>query len=489
MSRGVSVVNLPTGVTPPVESLAGLPVYIGSAPIHMSADKAPRLNEPVLVRTKAEAVAALGYMDAEGTAGSKKFRFTLCEAISAHFVIGNVGPIVLVNVLDPATHRTIVTSEARTIGADGSVKLAVKHPYPASVVVKDVTDVTTYVLGTDYTFAVNSDGEGVLAIIDGGAIDVADVVHVTYNWLNPDAVVASDVIGDVDALTQEKTGMELIAEVFPRFRLVPGQVLAPGFMADPAVTAVALAKASNINGHFNAIVVADIPTDDVAVYTGAAAWKNANSYTDPDLIACWPMGKLGGVLYHLSTLTAARAMRTDADNDGIPYESPSNKSLPIDSIALDDGTEVILSPDAAGSLNDQGIVTALNFVSGWRLWGNRTGAYPGNTDPADAFIPFVRMRAWNKAVLVLSHWQRVDNPMNRRKLEATVDSENIRLNALSGRGFIIGARVYLDPNLNQSTDLLDGKVTYSVAWMPPPPQDEIVFQVEIDPSYLSTLFA
>jgi len=491
MARGVNVVNLPTGVTPPVQSTAGLPVYVGSAPIHMSADKTAKLNQPILAYNLAEASAALGFMDAEGSAGAKKFAFTLCEAMSAHFKVGNVGPIVLINVLDPATHKLEVAAEARTIGADGTVKLANLHPYPSSVVVKDATDASTYKLGDDYTFTVNSAGEGVLAVVTDGGIDVGDIVHVTYDKLVPGDVDAADVIGAVDAGTQLKTGLELVAEVFPRFLMVPGQILAPGFTTDPTVTAVARAKAASINGHFNAIVLADIPATaaGVDVYSEAGAWKNTNSYTDPDMVVCWPMGRLGDTLYHLSTLTAARAMRTDADNDGIPYESPSNKAIPIDSLALSDGTEVVLDPIAAEALNGQGIVTALNFIGGWRLWGNRTAAYPANTDPADAFIPFVRMRAWNTSVIVLSHWQRVDNPMNRRKIESVVDSENIRLNALAGRGFILGARVELREELNPVISLLDGQVIYSVSWMPPPPMSGITFNVEVDPSYLSTLFA
>jgi uncharacterized protein len=488
MSRGVQVVNLPTGVTPSVQSLAGLPVYVGSAPVHMSSDKTAKLNQPILAYTLAEATAALGFFDAAGSAGAKKFDFTLCEAMSAHFKIENVGPIVLINVLDPDAHNTAVTAEAHTLGSDGTSTLTHAHPWPASVVVK--VSGTTKTLATDYTFTINNSGQGIVTRVSTGTITAGAAITVDYDYLTPSAVDAADVIGEVDAGTQAKTGLELVSEVFPRFRLVPGQVLAPGFMTDATVTSVALAKASSINGHFRAIVLADIPatTAGVDVYTEAAAWKATNSYTDPDMVVCWPMGRLGDTLYHLSTLTAVRAMKTDADNDGIPYESPSNKALPIDSIALADGTEVVLDPVAAETLNAQGIVTALNFIGGWVLWGNRTGAYPGNTDPADAFVPFVRMRAWNQAVLVQSHWRRVDNPMSRRKVESVVDSENIRLNALAGRGFILGARVFLDPALNSVTDLLDGKTTYSVRWMPPPPMADITFNVEVDPSYLANLF-
>jgi phage tail sheath protein FI len=360
---------------------------------------------------------------------------------------------------------------------------------PSTVVVQDSTDTTTYVLGTHYTFALNAAGEGTITRVSTGTITAGATLHVAYSYLKPTEVLAADIVGTVDASTQLKTGLELVAEVFPRFRMVPGQVLAPGFSTDATVKSAMVAKASNINGNFRALALADIPTASVAVYSAAAAWKSTNGYTDVDLVTFWPMGRLGDTLYHLSTLTAARAMQTDADNDGIPYESPSNKNIPIDSLALSNGTEVVLDTVAAASLNSQGIVTALNFIGGWKLWGNRTAVYPGNTDPADAFIPLARMRAWNTGVIVLSHWQRVDNPMNRRKIEAVVDTENIRMNALAARGFIIGARVEFREEDNPVTGLLDGQAVYAVSWMPPPPMDGITFNVEVDPSYLASLFA
>jgi phage tail sheath protein FI len=199
------------------------------------------------------------------------------------------------------------------------------------------------------------------------------------------------------------------------------------------------------------------------------------------------MGRLGDVLYHLSTLIAARCMTTDADNTGTPCESPSNKRLPIDGIALADGTEVVLDDVAANSLNDQGITTAINS-SGWRAWGNRTAAYPASTDPADTFINFARMRVWNTGVLVLSHKQKVDNNLNRRQIESVVDSENIRLNGLAASGKLLGGRVEFREENNPVTNLLDGQAVYSFLWSPPPPMQGITFNVEVDTSYLATLF-
>lgn len=57
-----------------------------------------------------------------------------------------------------------------------------------NVVVKDVTDVTTYVLNTDYTLDA---ARGLITIIAGGGISTDDVIHITYDQ---DAVTMDQVI-------------------------------------------------------------------------------------------------------------------------------------------------------------------------------------------------------------------------------------------------------------------------------------------------------
>ncbi|MEW5725968.1 MAG: phage tail sheath C-terminal domain-containing protein, partial [Thermodesulfobacteriota bacterium] len=151
--------------------------------------------------------------------------------------------------------------------------------------------------------------------------------------------------------------------------------------------------------------------------------------------------------------------------------------------------EVWLGPDQAAYLNGQGLVTALNFVGGWKLWGNRTGAYPANTDPKDAFISNRRMFNWIANTIILTAWQRVDYPINRRLVQTIVESLNDWLNGLASRGAILGGRVEFLEEENPSTDLADGVIRFHVYVTPPSPAREINFTVEYDPSYLQTLFA
>ena len=76
-----------------------------------------------------------------------------------------------------------------------------------------------------------------------------------------------------------------------------------------------------------------------------SAEKNANNLTDNQLIVCWPKVSLEGVKFWLSTQLACLICQTDASNNDIPYVSPSNKSLQMDS-AVANGVEVWLGPDS-----------------------------------------------------------------------------------------------------------------------------------------------
>jgi phage tail sheath protein FI len=294
----------------------------------------------------------------------------------------------------------------------------------------------------------------------------------------------------VDGATGVYTGLELVNKVFPLFRLVPGQILAPGWSHDSAVAAIMKAKAGSINGLFKAIAVADV--DDTSsgadLYTEVPAWKTTNNYTDPLQVVCWPRVKLGDETYHLSTQFAGLACKVDGDNDDIPYVSPSNKSLQADSAVIDDGSEVTLDPSQAAYLNGEGIVTALNFIGGWKLWGNRTGAYPGSTDVKDTFIPVRRMFNWVNNTIILTFWQKVDDPTNKRLIDTVVDSLNIWLNGLTARGALLGGRVEFQQDENPATDLLNGIVRFHVYQTPPTPAEDIEFVLEFDVNYLNALF-
>lgn len=476
--HGVYTGEIPTSIIPPINTTAGLPVIYGTAPIHLATEDA-KVNRPVICYTYKEAVAALGY--------SKDWeKYTLCEAMYSQFALYNRAPVVFVNVLDKEKHKTAVTKSRVELKDKVAI---IKEPVIVSTLkVKATEDGSGLDAGVDYEASYNDKEELVITALVGGSLAEANEVFLDYDKLVPEAVGADDIIGGVDVSTGEIRGLETVNQVFPLFGLVPGIILAPGWSDKSGVAAIMKAKAGNINEHFKAMVLTDVPADAVKKYTDVSAWKNNNSYTGTDQVVCWPMVKMGGNIYHMSTHILGVMTQTDSANDDIPYESPSNKAMQINGLCLKDGTEVIMGPEQANYLNGQGIVTSLNFIGGWKCWGNRTGCYPGNTDPKDAFISIRRMFNWHAMTFIQTYWTKVDKPITKRLIQTIMDSENIRLNGLVAQGVLLGARVEFLENENPTTNLIDGIIKFHTYFTPPAPAREIENVIEYDPDYFETLF-
>lgn len=351
---------------------------------------------------------------------------------------------------------------------------------------------SAYVEGEDYAAAFDDDGYLVITSLkntDGTyKIPTGTAIEFSAQKLNPAAVDVGDVIGGVD-VSGNKSGFELVDECFPRFRLVPGLLLAPGYSGNAGLAAVMAAKAANINQEFTALALIDVPTESVGKYSEVAEWKNTNSITDPRQIVCWPGVALDGVYYDLSVQLAGAIAITDSENEDVPYVSPSNHAINATASVLASGEEVWIAPDTGAYLNGQGVVTALNFIGGWVAWGNRTACYPANTDVKDSFIPVKRMFAWVGNTIIQTYWSKVDAPLNRRLIDTILDSVNLWLNGLAARQYIIGGRVEFNPDENPSPDLLDGIARFHVYITPASPARELDFILEYDPAYLANLFA
>ena len=478
--HGVYTSEVPTSIVPAVNTTAGLPVVFGTAPVHLATDRAAA-NKPVLCYSYAEAVAAFGY-------STDWKSYTLCEAIYSEFALYNVAPIVLVNVLDPAVHKEAVTDNEVTL--TNKVATVTDPVLLETLKVKKASAGQALTEGTDYEAAYNDDGALVITVLEDGELADAASVFLDYDKVDPTAVDADDIIGGISVSDGSLKGLETLNQVFPLFGLVPGMVAAPGWSDNPEVAAVMRSKAGNINSHFKASVLVDIPCDSAGVtkYTDVSAWKNNNNYTGEDMAVCWPMVRMGDDIYHLSTHVMGVIGQTDADNDDIPYVSPSNHTLQTTATVLESGKEVWLGFETANYLNGQGICTAINEASGWVFWGNRTGAYPGSSDPKDAFIPIRRMMNWIGNTLITTYWQRLDAPLNRRLIDTVVDSANLWLNGLAAQQYILRGSVGFRESENSTTDLLDGIAKFHVLVSPPPPARDIEFVMEYDAEAMTVLF-
>lgn len=471
--HGIDLIENPTSLTPPVTADSAVQVVVGTAPIHLSEDPSSVVNKPVLVHNLASAQQKLGYSENFGA-------FTLCESMYASFKLASIAPIVFINVLDPAVHKTSVSAKAFSL-SNGEGVIDDEGILLASLVVKN--GATPLVKGTDYIVAFNSYGKPAVVKLSGTVSDNA-ALTADYDKLDPGAVTAADIIGGYDVGTKSYSGLELVKLVYPMFNIVAGAVLAPGYSHVPEVAAVLQAKVKKINGGFNAMALLDIDTAAVTSYDEALAWKNANGYNGSQAVALWPKVKVGEKQIHYSALLGAVMASVDARNESVPHESPSNESVAISGAVLEDGAEVYLDKEEANHLNGNGIVTLLNW-NGWKTWGNNTAAYPNTTDPKDRFISIRRIFNWWGNTFILTYFQKVDDPTNIRLIESVVDSENIRANGYAARGQIAGARIEFRQDLNPETDILNGKITFIQKLAAFPPAEHIVNILEFDPAMLS----
>ena len=98
-----------------------IPVYIGTAPIHKTADYVDgggdKVNTPILINSYREAEKLIGYSDDWG-------KFTLCEAVYAHFMntIRPIAPIVVIVMNDGADGDNFVATSMTATNFENALK-------------------------------------------------------------------------------------------------------------------------------------------------------------------------------------------------------------------------------------------------------------------------------------------------------------------------------------------------------------------------------
>lgn len=469
--HGVFITEEATAVTVPRESSSAVQVVIGTAPINQVDDPSAVVNVPILANSAAEAIKALGY--------SEDFsNYTLCQTMYATKDLYQVSPVVYINVLNPDTHKAALT-EATIEVSDLQAVVETKGVLKKNLVVKVPSSTqggtpTTLTVDDDYTLSFDNDGNMVITLIATGAGAAATSLLVSGYKLDPSAVTASDVIGAVNASTGAETGMEVIRQIYPKLGVVPGILLAPGWSQIATVGIALQAKAVNINGVFKAVAYIDIPTDSTngaRKYTDVNTVKNSCGFTSEYSYPLWPCAKVGDHILAMSAVAAARTAYTDAENDDVPSNSPSNKPMAITGTCLADGTEVVLDQDQGTTVNGYGVATAIN-INGFRLWGNYTGAYPASGDAKDIWINVRRMFNWQGNNFILTYFDKVDDPMNFVLVENIVDSENIRCAAYAPKHWAGASIEYLESD-NPITDILAGKMTFRQHIAPYTPAETI----------------
>lgn len=467
-NHGVFVTHQATTVGTPNVARSGIPFVIGASPVQ-SATSPAAFGVPVLSTTFEEFVEKQGYSDDWA-------QYPLCEFAYSHFKLFGCQPIITCNLLDPATMKSAVTAADLDV-VDHKVQLPIEAIDSAALVIKPQGGTgSAYVKGTDYDTFYSGEKLVIELLSDGGAYS-ATKLNVAYNKVTPASVTDTAVAA----------GMEKIELCMTTLGVVPDLICAPGYSDKMTVAAAMATKAAGINGMFRAKALIDISTaasGGADSYDEVAALKASNNFTDKNQILCWGLLKLGSRTFHFSTQLAGLMALIDFENGNCPYVSPSNKALQCDAMVNAAGTEINLTLAQVNILNAAGVMTALNFMGGWKAWGNYTACYPAKTDVKDYFIPISRMFDWIGNTLINTFWARLDLPMNRRLIDSIVDTANIWLNGLVGSGYLLGARVAILASENPLANLMAGKIKTHIYATPPSPAQEFEFTLEYDVNYV-----
>lgn len=474
--------HLDDSVVQDVVASETVPVYFGTAPVGLVRGYADKgvIDEPVKISNLADAKAKIGYSDDFAS-------YTLCEAVAAHFDNGGegVGAIYVVNVLDPARHKASAKASKQVTVANG------RGYIPTATAVLDTVSVTattgegesattaTLAEGTDYELDYDyARKAAVISAVDGGALSDGPVT-VSYDEMDGAAVEAADVIGTVTA-DGEYSGIAALPLLYQEQFAVPNLLAAPGWSQVPEVYRALVSASQKINGHWDAFVVADLPLvgDDSALVDTidkAVAWKTAHGYESERAAVCWPMARDSqGRRFHVSTLYTVESLRIDQEHDGVPFESPSNKPVAVNSQFFGDNSRNRgFDQQTSNRLNEKGITTVIGWAGEWVLWGPHTAAYEfGNpsVDPRAYFATNMRMLFHIINAFQLRWGDEIDEPMTRGLRDRIVNVEQEQLDRFVNIGALIGnPRIYFLETENPTSNLMQGDFRWDINTTPTPP--------------------
>ncbi len=525
--HGAEVVQIDSGprtITTTSSSVIGL---VGVAP------KGP-VNTPVLIHgSKREAVDLFG---------SPGYGFSIPDALDGIF--DQCGALVVViNVADPddETQKTIVAAAPMAFSAAGKIQLpkvaisavALTGPVTAPMyfsgdtlalpeaatapVIKSADGATTYVLDTDYTladttitikaggaivanqqvlvtytvagitadvdFTVDADN-GIITQIAGGKLVPSCAMNVAYSYLDPTKVEITKVVGGVDGVTGQYTGVHALLSAASAVAVTPRILAAPGFThqrtggSNPVV-----AELLGIAEKLRAAIIADGPNaTDAAAISYRQDFGSARVYpVDPWVRVLNPVT---GATEDQPASARVAGLIAKSDNDRGFWWSPSNQEI-AGIVGTSRPVEFAMGDVScrANVLNANQVATII-YQGGYRLWGNRSCSI----DPKWAFLSVRRTADMINDSLLRAHLWAVDRAITKTYLSDVLEGVNEYIRHLTAIGAVLGGRAWADPELNTPDQIADGKVYIDFDFTPPFPAEHIIFRSHLVNDYITEVF-
>lgn len=332
--HGVETIEIETGPRPVKAVKSAVIGLIGTAPCGP-------VNQPMLCLSESDAAQF----------GPAMANFTIPQALKAIYDHG-AGTVVVINVLNPAVHKSTIPNEVVKVDDNGLIQL--KHGAVQTMSIgRNTSAGNAYVKGTDYTIDMLT---GKITCM-GNNLKPGVQAYVNYTYADPTKVVAADIVGEVNT-AGDRTGMKLLQDTWNQFGFYAKILIAPVFCTQNSVAVKLIAQAEALG----AITYIDAPigTTFQQVLAGRGPRGSINFNTSSDRVRlCYPHVKVydsatdSEVLEPLSSRAAAwptvthmrnfeNVRRTgDVINESIRYFSQQYMDMPINQALIDALTESV----------------------------------------------------------------------------------------------------------------------------------------------------
>lgn len=510
-------------------------LYVGTAPVNLIRGYASKgvINTPIRIDNYADAQAKIGI-------ASDWDKYTLSEAVEAHFANanGNIGPIYVINVLNPDVNRKSAGTTKNLNFVNGSAT------FESEDIILDTLAIANKAEGTDYTISYNFGTHKVTIMSADEQNPLDGVIAVTYTEIDTENITEGTIIG-AKSESGVFTGLQAAELLYQKYNAVLNLLAAPGWSDKPAVYKALVAKATKLNGHWDGFVYADIPlTYDAISYvevdnpTGdpaekeyyelingkyvltsdttvdpsktyyekvatptenntlakAVAWKAANGYTSERSKVFFPKAQgTDGNIYHISTLALAETLRLDLNHNGVPFESCGNKSAAVSKQYFGAASTFAgFDINDANILCESGIDTVIYWGGGWKLWGDHTAAYiygSEDVDPRDIFDVSMRMLLYLTNKFQVTWASTIDKPFTVQLKDTILAREQEKLDALVTQGALVGKpTISFEEGNNSMVDMRNGNFRWDIQVTPTPPLKSASAYVAYTDAGLSAYF-
>ena len=438
-----------------------VPVYVGLAPVNLIKNYAENeiINLPVKLSNFLNSQKTVGY-------STDWEKFTLCEAIGAHFdnKLGNIGPVYVVNVLDPDKHRKAEATQFTVSFTNGVAEFA------SDTVILDTIALGEKVQDVDFTVSYNfTSGKVILTSI--AASQLEGQLSGSYFEVDTTKITEDDIIGaQVDGVY---SGLQAVSLLYTKENQVANLLSCLKYNTNKKVYNAMATFCNGINGHWQAFFVADIPVKDgeevIDTFAKARAWRDENGYDSERSEIFYPMAYDNATerVYHTSTLAIVECMRIDQEHDSIPMEPCSNKEIPVTKqyFGADSKNQGFDQVTASAELNAYGISTLVFWGGSWVLWGGHTAKYKFGKDIDVRAIDSHYMRMLFHCINGFQRRQasKIDKPFNIQLRDSIINEEQEILDGYIAVGALLpGSKIIFLASENSTSDMINGDFKFDL---------------------------